>query len=183
VPGGDHVTLDGRNDGLITQGWWRAVRVGDDGEVPLRHPIEHHDLASTGYTMLGASLRGCLLLVEHVLCKSCGVVGERRSITFELGGLGCLVFFVGPVLTAILFHRLPLPAQIAIGLLSGVVVLWAHPAATRVIYRRRQRGLALGACGGCGRDAWITVERAEGKTLPCPGCKRRSLRIEAAGMS
>jgi predicted RNA-binding Zn-ribbon protein involved in translation (DUF1610 family) len=176
------VTVDGRADGIVTQGWYRAVLTRDGHFEPLRHPAEAASLRAAGYTWLGASLRGRLFMVTQVLCEDCGSLGERRAVTVFSLGAGCLVLLAATVLGL----WLPKPNAVLLALTAIAAVIGTHLTMfglVRIVHFRRIREHRARGCLACGSTNLVAVPSAAGKRFPCPGCQEKSVSVSIAGMS
>jgi hypothetical protein len=166
-------------NGLRVESEARAYVGEDEGLVPLPRPLGPATFRDLGTTWHRAALRGRVLRVRNLVCVDCGTLNADVSTT-GVSGAGCLTALLLAVAAYVLLHHV-LAVERGLALLGAYVLLVLPVAAMSLYvglrYRERTRRLGFSACVRCGWRRGLSPGRARRRTLPCPSCGEKTLKI------
>jgi len=158
------------------------------------HPCEADTLQEYGRTNsvllsdILVSLAGRYLHCPDYFCKSCGHAYEARWLGANPGLFGCLLAIC-----------ISIPAGVSVGITTSSIaagLLWGWLALLpsylliyqtasvyiRLRYRQRAREFRKYGCPNCGSRRAVRPNGAF-RALPCPKCKKRTMKIKLVGWS
>ncbi len=148
--------------------------------IALPHLNEAQTLRKHGYSFFGAGLRGRYARVDYRICLNCGARDERAVLGFPVTLAGCLVVVATLVALTLagVVGKLPWWLLPFIGIAGWLGLTWLSARLVRVLFRNRQRSLPdAKKCSVCGGTKLRNVASALQHNLPCPSCKKKTLRI------
>ena len=165
----------------------RIAEEADPRLVVLAHPCESPILAEAGYSWLSLACAGRYVEVRTVACDSCGHLFGRRRLSAPMG----CASVIGPLAALAVgvwaytndegccSSILAAYMAMMVTWLVGFFPEWVY---TRVRFRERAR-LVDGpdVCPRCGGDRLRKLPTR--RALPCPDCRRRSVRVQTVGVS
>jgi hypothetical protein len=198
------VWCDDEEEGRLCMSYL-AVR-GDGRWIPIRHPVEEHDLRALGKTFSSATMKGELWLLDPHLCTHCGrvfyipiirpymplgcsiplVMGIAVGVLSWLMAMVAIsrVVSVGPVamfgvgLTmAVLCAALALIAMVVIALMMYALARWI----ARVRFGEMLRAHTPAGCEDCGSPIHVAVSSLSEKSMTLGNGK--TVHVSRAGIS
>jgi predicted RNA-binding Zn-ribbon protein involved in translation (DUF1610 family) len=157
----------------------RAYLADDERLVPLPSPIDAASLKEQGITWHRAAICGRVLRVRNIICPDCGAMNADVSTTYVTSA-GCLMSLALAVMAYLLLHHVA-GIERSLALIVGYALL-ILPSLTlsqyvAIRHRERTRRLGFNGCVKCGSKKRMTVSKARGRTLPCPACGEKTLKI------
>lgn len=166
---------------VITDGTEPGERVSfhlailKDGQlVPIRHPIEDHDLREHGETHGSATAKGILFIVEPHLCRNCGSTVHVPHIRYSIKG-GCyisiVVAIVISILSAVMFGTAVI-TSVWIAFFSLVAILSLLEVISSFVAKRKFHSniaaVSVGSCPNCGHLSLAKISRIGRRGLVLP---------------